>query len=266
MKTKIKFITSLFLIVGISFMSCRKNDNAEDTDMNSSEDMALSENSFDQIFKEVDENAMEFGLKKTYPIVTIDTSANSKTMSIDYGSVNFLCKDGNYRRGKIMVNWNGKYREENTQINISFDSFYQNDNKIEGTKTITNMGRNTLNQLTFNISVDAKITNTNNETISWKSTRIRTWINGENTPSRLDDIYTITGESNGINRNGFTFTAKIVSPLTINLSCEWRIVSGILEFTPQNKATRTINYGTGACDRLATVTVKDKTYTITMRR
>lgn len=265
MKTSIKLAIGLFLVIGLSFVSCKK-ENSEDLEMSTSEDMAFSENSFDQIFKEVDENANEGGLKKSYPIVLIDSLSNPRTMSIDYGTVNFLCKDGNYRRGKILVNWSGKYRQENTVINIGFDNFYQNDNLIEGYKKITNTGRNTLNQLTFTIEVNGKITNTANEVISWNSNRQRTWINGENTAIRNDDIYTISGETNGTNRNGQTFTSKIISPLTINLGCDWRLVAGIVELTPQNKATRTIDYGDGSCDRLATVKVKDKSFTITLRR
>jgi hypothetical protein len=265
MKAPLKLTLMIAMLSALSFYSCKK-DSALDNEMTSSEDMALSEATFDQVFKEVDDNATEAGLKKGYPIITIDSLSTPKTMNIDYGTTNFLCKDGNYRRGKILVSWTGRYRDVNTIITIGFDNFFQNDNKVEGSKTINNKGRNNLDQLTYEIVVDGKITNTANEVITWKSTRTRTWTKGESTRTWLDDEYTISGEANGINRNGLSFTGKITSPLNIKLSCEWRIVAGVIEFTPEGKATRTIDYGNGSCDRLATVTVKDKTYTITLRR
>lgn len=265
MKTKGKLFALLLLLMGTSLLSCKK-ENQEENEMATSEDMALSESTFDQIFKEIDGNATEVGLKKSYPIVTIDSTVSPKTMTIDYGSINFLCNDGNYRRGKILLSWTGRYRDINTVISTTFDNFYQNDNKVEGTKTITNMGRNASNQLTFSIAVDGKITNAANEVITWKSNRTRTWTHGELTKTWLDDKYLISGEANGVNRNGFTFTTKITSPLTIDLSCQWRIVSGTIELTPENKPTRTIDFGNGMCDRIATVTVKGRTYTISLRR
>jgi len=265
MKTNGKFLAMLLLLIGTSLFSCKKENN-EENEMATSEDMALSESTFDQIFKEVDGNASENGLRKSYPIVTIDSTISPRTMTIDYGSSNFLCNDGNYRRGKIRVSWTGRYRDVNTVISSTFDNFYQNDNKVEGSKTITNTGRNASGQLTFSIVVDGKITNTANEVITWKSNRTRTWVSGENTRIWLDDKYSISGEANGINRNGFTFTTKITSPLSIDLSCQWRIVAGAIELTPENKPTRTIDYGNGTCDRIATVSVRGRTYTIQLRK
>jgi hypothetical protein len=265
MKTNFRILTVLFLLIGTSLLSCKKENN-EENEMATSEDMALSESTFDQIFKEVDGNASENGLRKSYPIVTIDSTSSPRTMTIDYGSSNFLCNDGNYRRGKIMVSWTGRYKDLNTVIATTFDNFYQNDNKIEGAKTVTNTGRNASGQLTFSIAVDAKITNTANEVITWKSNRTRTWTNGELTKTWLDDKYLISGEANGVNRNGFTFTTKIISPLSIDLGCQWRIVAGTIELTPEGKPTRTIDYGNGSCDRTATVSVRGRTYTIQLRK
>ncbi|MFN4082524.1 MAG: hypothetical protein ACK4K9_02730 [Bacteroidia bacterium] len=266
MKNSRKLVLIISLLT-IAFTSCKKNEDAKDNELATSEDMALSENVYDQVFKEVDGNATDAGLKKGYPIITIDTLANPKSMTINYGDTNFLCRDGNYRRGKILVSWTGRYRDNGTIITTTFDGFYQNDFKVEGTKTVTNIGRNNEGFLVFNISVQGKITNTENQSITWNSTRTRTWIAGENTP-RLwtDDKYLIEGSTNGVNRNGFTFTSVITKPLTIDLGCQWRIVSGTVELTPQGKPTRTIDYGNGACDRLATVTVNGRTFNITMRR
>jgi len=266
MKTTIKFLALAFVAMAITFTACKKNEEAEDNELATSEDMALSENQYDQVFKQVDGNATNAGLKKGYPIVTIDSVSTPRSMIINFGDTNFLCDDGNYRRGKILVTWTGKYRDNGTVITTTFDNFYQNDNKVEGTKTVTNAGRKRDGDMVFNINVQGKVTNTENQFITWNSTRTRTWIAGENTKTWLDDKYTVSGTTNGINRNGFTFNTTTTKPLTVDLSCQWRIVSGVIELTPQGKPTRTIDYGNGACDRLATVTIKGKSFNITMRK
>jgi hypothetical protein len=267
MKTNFKYMIIAALAITIAVTGCKKKEEADNDELATSEDMAFSENQFDQVFKEVDAAASEVSLRKSgFPIITTDTLANPKTMIINYGDTNYLCRDGNYRRGKVLVSWTGRFRDNGTVITTTFDNFYQNDNKVEGTKTVTNTGRNADGNLVFTINVQGTITNTSNQNITWNSTRTRTWISGENTPAWNDDKYLISGTTNGINRNGFTFTAVITTPLTIDLSCTWRIVSGIIELTPQGKPTRTIDYGNGACDRLAKVTVRGRTFNITMRR
>lgn len=253
----------LAVIAGsLMFAGCKKSE-SEDTDITSAEDQSQAEMVYDQVFKQVDEASNDQGLKKTYPIVTIDTVASPRSMTIDYGTINFLCKDGNYRRGKILVNWTGKYREKNTVINISFDNFFQNDNQVEGTKTVTNMGRNSNGQMTFTIVVDGKITlASSGGVITWTSNRTRTWISGENTPLiSSDDIYEISGSNTGINRKGNAYTATITKNLRVDLGCLWRITSGTIDITPSGKPTRTVDFGNGACDRIITVTVNGKTRT-----
>lgn len=253
--------------LGLSFSACKKNSNTEDSDLVSSEDQSQGETHYDQVFKEVDGASSDAGMKKGgYPIVTIDSTTSPRTMSINYGTVNFSCKDGNYRRGMILVNWNGKYRSEGTVINISFSDFYQNDNHIEGSKSISNNGRNAKDQLSFTIVVNGKVTTTTGETHTWNSNRTRTWIAGEATKEWNDDKYEITGTTNGVNRKGLTYNANITKALMVDLSCQYRFVSGIIELTPEGKSKRVIDFGNGACDNQVTVTMNGKSHIITKKR
>ncbi len=257
-------LTLLVLVVG--FSSCRKHDDAE-SDLTSMQDQNSADFNTDLIVKEVDMAATDGGLKKGgFPIVTIDTTASPKTMSIDYGTTNYVCEDGNLRRGIILVTWTGPYRSAGTVINISFNNFYQNDNLIEGTKTVSNLGLNADGQMTYTVNANMKVTNTSNEVYSWTSTRTRTWIAGYDTKTRLDDIYLVSGTSSGTNRRGMSFTAKTTKDLRIDLSCQWRIVSGTVEMSPEGKDTRVIDYGNGTCDNVITVTVNGKTRTMSRRK
>ncbi len=200
-------------------------------------------------------------------VVTHDTISTPRKITIDFGATNCLCKDGRYRRGKIILTYTGKYRDSGSVHTIGFDSYFVNDNAVLGTKTVTNMGKNTSSQTYFNISVNGMIIlNTTGDTISHVASRVRTWTAGENTTALSDDVYSITGSGTNTRRTGKIVDYNITNPLVIALNCRW-IKQGTIEFTPRGATTakRTIDYGSGACDDQATVTVGTKTKTITLR-
>lgn len=250
--------------LGLSLSACKKDKDTElDADTETAQDNNTAESNFDEIFKEIDQASDEANLQKAGPAITIDSSASPVKMTIDYGANGTIGFDGKNRKGKIIVTWTGRYRATGTVITVTFDQFYQNDYLIAGTKTIKNEGRNTDGNLYYTITVaDARITSTTGRTIAWNAQRTRTWIGGENTVQWRDDVYLISGTTNGITGGGRSYTLNIVTPLRVDLSCIYRITSGVLDITPQGKTTRTIDYGNGACDNTITVTINGKTYTI----
>ena len=266
MKKVLMWGTMALMAVSLLFTSCKRTSDT-DTDTSSAEDQSQGEMIYDQVYKQVDESANTKGLQKGgYPVITVDSLVTPKTMRIYYGDSNYLCNDGSYRRGTILVSWTGRYRAQGTVISIGFSDFYQNDNKVEGTKTVTNNGRNAAGLLNFSIVVNGKITCADGRTHTWNSNRTRTWISGETTLISSDDVYEISGNTNGVNRNGLSYNATITKNLKVDLSCEWRITSGIIEITPEGKSMRTIDFGNGACDRLITVSMNGKSKTIERRK
>jgi hypothetical protein len=136
-----------------------------------------------------------------------------------------------------------------------------NDIKIEGIKTVENMGLNANNQPYFNVIVNGTATLTSGETLSYSSTRVRTWVSGFNTLLiRLDDEYDITGNAEGIFSSGGGFTSQTTNPIHVKVGCGFP-VSGTIELQPQNKPLRIVDYGSGPCDFTFTVTVNGVTYT-----
>jgi len=266
MKKQFSYPFIFMLLMSITFLSCKK-DNEVDTDITTVEDQSQGEMTFDLVYSEVNEASENLGLKKAgYPIVTLDSNVSPYLMKIDYGTINYVCKDGNLRRGIILVRWTGAYRMPGTKIQISFENFYQNNNLVEGEKSILNNGLNTMNQLSFTVEVSGKITTPSAETFTWKSNRTRVWVAGLNTATRLDDVYEITGSGSGINRKGVSFNSEITKALRVVISCTHKLVSGIIEVKPENRLLRTIDFGTGLCDELITITVNGKTKTIPRRK
>lgn len=195
-------------------------------------------------------------------IITIDTVGSVKTVTVDYGTSNCDCNDGKTRRGKIVTTFTGFYHAQGTIITHTPVDYYVNDIKIEGTKTVENMGLNGAGQPYFNVQIDGVATLTTGETLTYTSTRVRTWTNGFNTIlNRFDDEYDITGTATGVFSSGGGYTAICsTSPVHVKVGCGFP-VSGSIEITPQNHPVRVLDYGTGTCDATFTVTVNGHTYT-----
>jgi len=263
--------------IGMLFTSCRKKEDEKDTDTSSASDNALAEGTYNDVNNIADEAASgslssyltptvsdEKSIMSTCAIITNDTTVTPRLLTIDFGATNCMCSDGRNRRGKINVSYNGQYKDSASTHTISFTGYYVNDNQILGTKTVTNNGHNSSGNLTFSISVNGQIIKASGGgTITWTSSRTREWIQGELTPTWFDDVYLITGTANGTNAAGNSFSMAITSALRKEIGCR-HIVSGQLTLTPSGKPTRYVDFGSGACDNQATVTINGNVYNITL--
>jgi len=245
------------------FTACHKNDNKDNTTTTTTEDTGyatdhnLSEKMYDDAQTIGDKANVTTGSGAFKPSGCATVTKSGTTITVDFGSANCLCSDGRNRRGKIIINYTGAYGDSASVHTITFDNYYQNDNKVEGTKTVTNMGHNSAGQPYFNVTVNGTITKTDGTTIVTNWTRVRTWTAGYGTPLVWsDDVYKITG-SGTITRPAGVVNVSIATatPLEIHGDCKW-IEAGSITYTLPTGVTRTLNYGaTPVCDADATVTL-----------
>lgn len=283
MKTR-QFTLGLALAALVSasiFSSCRKKEIEEkDNDTISAKDQSFASSTVNDMtsisdeagkgnstttssFKTAESNA----ILSSCSVITYDTLAAAKTITVNFGTSNCLCNDGRNRRGSLIINFTGRYRDSNTVITVTPQNYFVNDNQVTGSKTITNKGHNAANHLVYEINANITIIKASGAgTITWQSTRQREWITGESTLTWSDDVYSITGSANGTTSNGNSFSSVITSPLIRNMAfgCRRHFTQGNLEHTPSGKATRYINFGNGTCDDQATVTINGNTYNITL--
>ena len=263
--------------LGIFMFSCNKDKDIETEDNTAAQEDVYAEKVFDEVGDIADE-AYDFKtghLKSTVwnrlflsdcATVTLDTTGFPYVLTIDFGETNCLCLDGRYRRGMIIVSFTGRYRHPGTVITHSFQNYYVDDNQIEGTHVVTNMGENESGHLYFTIEVVGVIHKANDGgTVSWSSSRVREWIQGSDTRNPWDDIYLITGSTSGITASGQTWEREIMTALRLELACRF-IVSGTMEIRPEDRPVRLLDYGTGECDNVATVVANGVTYTIYLHR
>ncbi|WP_207512665.1 hypothetical protein [Longitalea luteola] len=270
-------------IITLSFTACKKDSKpSTDSDTTAAQDNAMAESAYTDANTMVDAS-VTYGANFSFRVatnepaarieevlgncvtVTIDTVNATRSVVINFGTTNCLCVDGRKRRGRILANWTGRYREAGTVVNITYDNYFVNDNQIKGTHKTTNMGANNAGNLVYKIEVNGTIVKANNGgEITWESTRQREWVAGINTPLNiLDDIYSITGSATGTVASGHAYTINITQALVRKMTCNW-FESGKIELTPEGLATRTLDYGSSGCDANATVTIGGATFNVVL--
>ena len=247
----------------------------EQTSTQASQDHLFAENTFNDINRVVEDGFNDNGLSKSscanYKSMASDSS-DADTLIIDFGEVDCLDEYGKLRRGKIIVIYTAPYQDSLAQISTTFDHYYVNStNWVQGSRTVTNLGRNLDGDMVFDIAVDANIT-TEIGRIDWISNRTRFWTDGRNTTQYpFDDIYTVVGSASGNGLNNRDFTVNITDSLEVNLGCllptitynkRCAIVSGKVKVTPDGYAARKIDYGMGGCNCDFSVTINGKTYLV----
>jgi hypothetical protein len=274
-KINLSFALLALLSFGLLMTACKKDDQTiiQDTDTSSAEYDALAEGIFNDVgnitdeayylnsgnYKSTDGDTLFLGQCAT---VILDTVVFPHELVIDFGEENCLCRDGRYRRGKIINTFTGRYREPGTILTHGFDEYFVNDNKVEGSRILTNMGYNDFGNLWFTIEIEGLITLAENGAIiSWNASKEREWVEGSDTWNRCDDGYHINGTADGVRVSGKSWTKEIIIPLRRELVCRF-FVSGSVEIIPEERPARLLDYGDGQCDNIATVTINGRTYTI----
>jgi len=284
MKTRrIIHILSLVLAASFFFVACQKDDvktGLTDEDVAKAEDDALTEAVFDDIMNSVD-NAVSIidnliwggGLKSatvsdTCPSVTVDHPDSTwwpKVITIDYGDTECEGFYGQTRKGKIIITITGRYRTPGSVKTVELENYYINGIHVEGTKTVTNNGRNNNGNLTFTIElVNGKITTPDTIVITREFNRTREWVTGDDTWNRWDDVYFITGSASGTNFKEESYTRTILTALEWATSCRF-IKSGSIEIQVGERSPIVIDYGDGVCDNKATVTKDGETREILLK-
>jgi hypothetical protein len=258
------------LALTILFSSCKKVEEAVDEiqkDKTMANDNHMAEDEADDI-SVVSDEAYNYGELRSRggsggssfmgDTVKIIRSKTDSTITIDFGTNGIVGKNGKIRKGKIIIKFNGGYKVIGSAISQSFDNYFVNGRKIEGTRSITYKG-DTSGMPKWTIQSDLTITKTDGKKVTWSSTRTRIMTAGSSTPLNwYDDEYTVSGSANGTTSNGDAYTMTIGKPLFFKMSfapptvCKF-IIDGTLTYT-RGSRTASLDYGYGgitSCDNQA---------------
>lgn len=279
MKTKHLFMAAAFGMFAISLSSCKKDDNSSSNDdlettFEISGDQAISDNLLQDANDVLSEAASDNGLMgnktagarpvgtvgllscATITITTPTANAFPKNILIDFGA-GCTSANGIFRSGKINVVLSDSLRRSGSTAVMTFDNYYVNGFKKEGTFTWTNTS--TASVRSWQRRVDnGKITAPDGR--FWLHTAVKDVVHsaGASTPlNLLDDEYTITGTHTVTKPNGNSRTATILEPLHKKTICD-NIDQGKTKIQGPNHFA-IIDYGTGTCDRIATISIDGRT-------
>ncbi|MEM6687739.1 MAG: hypothetical protein AAF617_18325 [Bacteroidota bacterium] len=197
----------------------------------------------------VDDAAQEFESAPSFlpPCVTISTvvSGGFSQLTLDFGTGCEL-PNGNIVSGIIMMSQAVDAQLASRVIEVSFTNFTRNGVSVEGTRRVTRVLSNDAGNPQSTAEVDMQVTWPNGATYTRQGIRIREWIEGVNTGTWTDNVFSITGNGTTTGVLGNTHSANITTALRREATCAF-IVSGVVELT-RNSNTGTLAYGDGSCD------------------
>jgi hypothetical protein len=263
------FFLFAFTLTLLAFNACRKSDDnvIHDDDVMTSEDLAANTDFSEQIDLDADLAVEERGGGNPCPVVTFAQPEGTwpNTITIDYGD-GCTRPDGRVLKGIIVVNQTAEIRTAGAVRVVTFENFFVDDVQVEGTKTWTNNGLDAAGRFSYTkTATDMKLSFPDDTQTTWNATHTNTLTEGADTPTHLDNVWSITGNAAGVNRRDQTFSATITEPLIKRASCRW-ISEGVTVFTRENR-TSTLDFGDGTCDRFGSLTLPNgNTISIRLRR
>jgi hypothetical protein len=253
------FASSTLFIVS----SCNKFSEESQSDSEDVLKMEMDENDFLKE-EEIASNPCSFDyamLLAPCAVVTESSTTFPKTVTIDYGT-GCIGSNGLTKKGKIIINVSGDMRVAGNTRTLTFENFYINEVRIEGSRTAENIGANSSGNMVVKVTGD--ITASNAEFSRSRSfTRYREWISGIATCDISDDEFHVTGSGTAIGRRGVEIPHTITDKIVLKPGqCKYPL-SGIVDIGGEKRGV-VLNFGNGSCDNVAEATTKrrNKTYQI----
>lgn len=265
---RIYILSAIFSVVGLT--ACEDDQVAGVSSEAVLEETAFAENVFTNITYLIEDATGISGLSNgrfiggfgpkdcaTRTVEEPEDGGYPKVITLDYGE-GCESRGDMMIQGKIVTTITGARDEVGSSITTTFEDFYVNEHKIEGTYTQT-----FVSEYVHTATLEGgKITTPEGETFTRASTQAHEMIEGMETEERSDDVFQITGSSSGTTPEDVSYSKTITSPLVSSRDCAW-ITSGTIE-TVIDEVTSVIDFGDGECDNVATVTEDGETEEITM--
>lgn len=263
------YLFIVFTLILFALSSCNKDKNNTkevDTDLTLAKDFhKIKEEAF-RIFYMLEHleqyNKVPSSAFPACASITFDTLSTNKKIIIDFGNG---CKcesiDGKSRKGKLEIEWQGNYFQENgtrtiksTSYFVSYGSNYYQFSVDMTVSTVSYLQFLSTENITLHKSTVDKITHTASYTYKWEK--------GKDTYNDLyDDVIHVHGNGNGKNLDNKNYTSSIAAneAIVLDTGCKW-LIKGILYLNPENKNQRKIDYTT--CDSYANVDIQGRIYSM----
>jgi len=185
------------------------------------------------------------------------------SLVIDYGQAGGCTWGGRTKKGKIILTKNLKMSTVGSVMNLEFQDFYVDGNKVEGIATLENKGYANLQLTMHSTFYNGKITSPDLSKVSTFETDRTITI----TPGNNRIITNIYGTQSGVNHLGLAYSAVVTSDRALMFidDCKYPH-KGIVTITSTGSPTLEVNFagGNGECDNLEDVKINGTKYKQTL--
>lgn len=231
-------------------------------------DHSLAESSYFDLFKTLQQVAGAGAGLVSDPCYTVSSSGSTypKTITVDFGSSDCAGLYGIYRRGTVTIVLSDELSNSGATATITPNNLYINGSGLQGGLLVTNLGLNTDGKQEYSFATsDAHLNYPGGEqTFTWTASYVLTLDRPFDANLVYDDVYTITGNTSGVNTDGNDYSVDIKEPLVKELICRWPR-AGKISITVKDLKDREVDFGTDycednvdCCDNQADVTIGNK--------
>jgi len=282
---KVSVFLGFFLLSMLLFSSCDSDNSASDEAFNSlnieeAQEIAEIDDTSESINEIIESSYLEIATSDFFKTSEYKNQQDRRFLSdcvliskelkegyveiiLDYGE-GCTTKRQQEAKGKIIIHIDPSIETATVNMTYSFENFYINDKKIEGSvqklRSRTNANGNPQSQITKNI----KIIQEGGAYSTIEGQRTREWIDGQGNELWGDNVFSITGNWTITKKDGTVFTTTIIEPLIRTLACRF-IITGLVEIKKADTMSQ-LDYGSGECDDIATITKDGSSYEIHIRK
>jgi hypothetical protein len=198
-----------------------------------------------------------------YPNITVGDTTQGwpRTLTIDYGPGVVDSSDGRTRSGIITIVLSNYWHDNNSTATITYTNYCVNSINYKGTVVLTRNSDSIVSEEVQNgICAPSGVASP----ILYACSTVFTWMQGAGDSTLSHSVYSIGGSVAGTDRNKVNYTVTISKSLIRSGSCGY-ITQGTEVITPAGLAIRTVDYGSGNCDNLASVTINGNSFPITLQ-
>ncbi|NOY97399.1 MAG: hypothetical protein GXO81_13725 [Chlorobi bacterium] len=284
-----KKLFGFVVLLAVLLVSCNKEplDGIEDSGLDTkSAQVVLDEITVENAIAEVDyesdfyfrashaltdmfRNGMKWGWRKGLryktgqcPLITIESEEGGypKTITLDYGDSTVL-RNGKVLSGIIQIYISARPRTDGFVKEVTYNGFSVDSVSIAGVTTMMFTGDNETERV-HTVSSDLTITLADGSIIKREGEKVREWISGLDTKfDQSDDVIQVSGYAQITTAENDLYKMDITKPLIKLGDCR-HYVEGVIEYSENGVVFATVDFGTGDCDNVATLTKDGETVEI----
>lgn len=198
--------------------------------------------------------------------VVVDEENNTKTITF---SEECEGKRGQTRSGNMIVSYSETQEEAGSYRQVSFDDFYLNGVKMEGTRRteIISIGENGSKTMRTTLT-DGKMIYEDG-TFKTKSAEMTRYIHVENDKKQYS---TLSGSKSGVSTEGVSFSMEITTPIKFVYDCfdegqrkRGKVPVEGIKVTDDGEQIITTDFGDGTCDTLVEISKDGEVETVDLK-